>query len=125
MFKILIIALITLFLSLTLKQKSTDFSLLVSVAGGIIIFIMCFDYVTEILSFYTSLGDRVGIDNDVLKIALKIISIGILTEFISELANDFGNGVISSKVIFSGRVVICLIMLPVVRDLVSLLFSFY
>ena len=80
---------------------------------------------SDIVSFYITLSENVGVDNDIVKTALKIISIGILVEFVSELASDFGNNVISSKVVFGGRVIICLIMLPIVKDLVLLLFSFY
>ena len=125
MLKIITISLITIFLSLMLKQKSPEFSLIVSSVGGILILFISFEYVSDIVSFYITLSENVGVDNDIVKIALKIISIGILVEFVSELASDFGNNVISSKVIFGGRVIICLIMLPIVKDLVLLLFSFY
>ncbi len=125
MLKIIIIALICVFLSLIIKQKSPEFSLIISCAGGILILILCFDYVAEIISFYSSISGSVGVDNEIIKIALKIMGIAILTEFVSELSSDFGNNVISSKVVFGGRVVICLIMLPIVKDLLSLLFSFY
>ena len=125
MLKIITISLISIFLTLTLKQRSPEFSLIISCCGGILILLLSFDYVSDVLLFYTSLSDRVGIDSGIIKIALKIVSIGILTEFVSEIAADFGNSVIASKVVFGGRVVICLIMLPVVKDLVSLLFSFY
>ncbi len=125
MLKIIIISMICVFLSVIIKQKSPEFSLVISCAGGVLILTLCFDYICEIISFYSSIGDSFLIDNDLLKVALKIIGVAILTEFVSELASDFGNNVISSKVVFGGRVVICLIMLPVVRDLVSLLFSFY
>ena len=98
---------------------------MISCAGGVLILIQTFDYISEIINFYSSLANNVSIDNELIKISLKVIGIGILTEFVSDLASDFGNNVIASKVVFGGRVVICLIMLPIVRDLVSLLFSFY
>lgn len=125
MLKIISISLICVFLSLIIKQKSPEFSLIVSCAGGILILFLCFDYLVEIVSFYTILGNRVGVDSQIIKTALKIVCVGILTEFVAELSSDFGNNVIASKVIFGGRVIICLIMLPIVKDLVLLLFSFY
>ena len=125
MLKIISISLICVFLSLIIKQKSPEFSLIVSCSGGVLILILCFDYLVEIVSFYSLLGNKVGVDVGIIKIALKICCVGILTEFVSELASDFGNNVIASKVVFGGRVIICLIMLPIVKDLVLLLFSFY
>lgn len=124
MLKIIIIALITLFLSITIKQKSSEFSVVINVTGGLLILFFCFDYLSEVLSFYSSLGSSVNIDSNIIKIAFKIISVGFLTEFVSDLAVDFGNSSIASKVVFGGKVVICLITLPVVKELISLLFSF-
>lgn len=125
MLKIAIISLICLILSIILKQKSPEFAMLVSVAGGLTIVLICYDYLLELISYYSSLAINVGIDNDIIKIALKIIAVGFLTEFVSGLATDFGNSAIASKVVFGGKVVICVITLPVVKDLVALLFSFY
>lgn len=125
MLKIISISLITIFLSLIIKQKSPEFSAVITVCGGILILLLTFDYISDILNFYISISNNLVIENDILKISLKIICVGFMTEFISDLASDFGNSVIASKVIFGGRVVICLIMLPVLKELFALLFSFY
>lgn len=125
MFKIIIIALITLFLSVIIKQRSPEFSMVISVVGGLLILFICFDYLSEIILYYSNLSSNVNVDSGIIKTALKIISVGFLSEFISDLANDFGNTAVASKIIFGGKVVICLITLPVVKELVSLLFSFY
>lgn len=125
MLKIIILALISIFLSVILKQRSPEFSMIVSVAGGLLILFLCFDYLSELISFYSNLSSSINIDNDIIKTALKIISVGFLSEFISDLANDFGNSAIGSKIIFGGKIVICIITLPVVKELISLLFSFY
>lgn len=123
MLKIVILALITIFLSIIIKQKSPEFSVMINVAGGLLILFLCFDYITEIISYYSLLSSNVNIDSSIIKLALKIVCVGFLTEFISSLAQDFGNTAIASKVIFGGKIVICVMTLPVVKELVSLLFS--
>ena len=125
MLKIIAISLISLVLFVILKQKLPEFAMVVSVAGGMLVLFFCFDYLTEIVSYYTNLSSAVGVDSNIIKIALKLVSVGFVTEFISDLATDFGNLAIASKLVFGGKVVICVIILPVVKDLVSLLFSFY
>lgn len=125
MLKIAILSLITIFLSVVLKQKSQEFSMIISVAGGFLILTFCFDYLSDLLEYYSSLSASVNIDSSIVKVALKIIGVGFITEFVSSLANDFGNSSIASKVVFGGKVVICIITLPVVKELVALLFSFY
>ena len=125
MLKMIIIALITMLLSIVFKKQSGEFSMMINIAGGLIILFLTFDYISELFSYYINLSSNIGIDNSIIKTAVKVISIGYLSEFVSDLAVDFGNNVIASKIIFGGKVVICLIILPVVKELVSLLFSFY
>lgn len=125
MLKIVVLALITIFLSIIIKQKSPEMSIVINVTGCLLILVYCFDFITEIISYYSSLSSQINIDSSIIKLALKIVCIGFLTEFVSSLAADFGNSAVASKVIFGGKVVICLITLPIVKELVSLLFSFY
>lgn len=125
MLKIISISLITIFLTLTIKQKSPEFSSLISVCGSVLVLLLIFDYVVEVIDYFMLFSNQVGVENDIIKIALKIISVSFLTEFVSDLAIDFGNTAIATKLIFGGRVVICLIMLPVLKDLFALLSSFY
>lgn len=125
MLKIAIFSLITLFLSVIIRQKSQEFSMIINVVGGLAILMLCFDKVTEVIDYYSSLSSSVNIDSEIIKVALKIICIGFLTEFVADLANDFGNSSIASKVVFGGKVIICVITLPIIKELVSLLFSFY
>lgn len=125
MLKIAIFSLITVMFSIVIRQKSQEFSMIINVAGGLIILVYCFDKMSEVVDYYSFLSDSINIDSNIIKIALKIISVGFLTEFVSDIATDFGNSAIASKVVFGGKVVICLITLPIIKELVSLLFSFY
>lgn len=125
MIKIVILSLITIFLSVIVKHKSPEFAMIINIACGLLILSFSFNYFSELISYYSTLGSSVNIDSSIIKIALKIISVGFLTEFVSSLASDFGNNSIASKVVFGGKVVICIIMLPIVKELVALLFAFY
>lgn len=125
MLKIAVISLITIILSVIIKQKSQEFSMIINVVGGFLVLSYCFDYITELINYYSSLSSSIGVDSSIFKIALKIIAVGFVVEFVSNLASDFGNSSMASKVVFGGKVVICVLTLPVVKELVSLLFSFY
>ena len=100
MLKILSISLISVILFVILKQKTPELAMMVSVAGGVLILFFCFDYLSEILSYYSNLSSSIGIDSNIIKVALKIVCVGFLTEFVSDLAIDFGNSAISSKILF-------------------------
>lgn len=124
MLKIIIVSLITLFLSVIIKQKNPEISIVINVCGSLLIFIFSFEYLKEIFSFYVDISGDLGISDNIIKLAIKILGIGYLTEFVEGLACDFGNSVVASKVVFGGKVVICLLVLPVIRNLLFLLFSF-
>ena len=124
MLKIIIVSLVTLFLSVIIKQKNPEISVVINVCGSLLIFIFSFEYLKEIFGFYMEISGSINVSENIIKLAIKILGIGYLTEFVSNLACDFGNTTIASKVIFGGKVVICLLVLPVIKSLLSLLFSF-
>ena len=101
--KIVIVALITIFLSSSLKSINSEISSMVSVCGGLIIFLLV---VGELSNIILSLGEIVNLsnlDSGVISLALKIIGVGYITEFASDVAEDFGNKTLSSKVILGGK----------------------
>lgn len=122
--KIVIVAIICVFVSAILKNYNAEFSNIVSVCGGIIIFLLCIDELTEIISYFTEIYNLTNLNFDFLSVVLKIIGVGYITEFASDLAEDFGNRTISSKVLLGGKIVICGMTLPIIRKLLSILLAF-
>lgn len=122
--KIAIIAIICIFISSCLKKYNSEFSSIVSVCGGLIIFLLCLDELQEILKYFSTLYEYTDLKFDFLSIVLKIIGVGYITEFTSDIADDFGNSVVSSKVLLGGKIVICGMVLPVIKGLLELILSF-
>ena len=122
--KIIIIAIICIFISSCLKQYNAEFGNIVSVCGGVIIFVLICDELSNIVNFLINLNEYATVDNTIIKLLLKIVGIGYISEFTADIAEDFGNKVIASKVILGGKVVICGMTIPVIKELLSMLFSF-
>lgn len=121
--KIVIIAIICIFISSTLKKYNQEFSSIVSVCGGVIIFLLCIDEVQEILNYFISFYDLTNLNFDFMSSLMKVIGVGYITEFTADIAEDFGNKVISSKVLLGGKIVICGMTLPIIKKLLSVLLS--
>ena len=121
--KIAIIALISIFISSSLKSYNKDFSSFVSIAGGVIIFLLCLDELSNILNYFSEIYEIVNFDYEYLSLIIKIIGVGYIAEFTADIAEDFGNKAISSKVILGGKIVICGMAIPVIKSLLSLLLS--
>lgn len=123
MIKIVIIAIICIFISSCLKTYNAEVSNIVSICGGIIIFLLCVDELKEIIIYFTNLYSLSNINFDFIPIILKIIGVGYLTEFTADIAEDFNNKIIASKVILGGKVTICIMSLPILKELLALLLS--
>lgn len=124
MLKIIAISLITVILSSIIKSKNSEISTIINVCGGVLIFTSVYEILEELLSFFLLNTENLNIDFDIIKLAIKIIGVGYITEFTADIVEDFGNKLIASKVVFGGKVVVCGMTLPIIKKLFSLLFSF-
>lgn len=123
LYKILFISIICIFSSALLKKYNAEISVLASVCGGVLIFILSAQQLSMIFNNLKELYNFTNLSYDFLKVVFKVIAIGYITEFTADIADDFGNGVISSKVVFGGKLVICGISLPIIKELLEILFS--
>ncbi|MBR2909489.1 MAG: stage III sporulation AC/AD family protein [Clostridia bacterium] len=121
--KILGIGVCTLLINIVLKQYKPEFSLLANVCGGLIIFMLVLNegklFIEEIANF----GNYAGVKTDIISPILKVIGIGYITEFTSDLAEDCGNKSISNKVVLGGKVAICISAFPIIKNLTTAILS--
>ncbi len=122
--KVIIIAIICIFISSCLKQYNNEFASLVSTCGGILIFILVCEELVSIVDFLLQMYEFANFDSGIIKLLLKIVGIGYICEFTADIAEDFGNKAIASKVLLGGKVVICGMTVPVIKELLSMLFAF-
>ncbi|MBR2970569.1 MAG: stage III sporulation protein AD [Clostridia bacterium] len=118
--KIAAVGIITALCSLTLKESKSNLSITVGIAGGCIIILMIIDYFAEIFAVITSLIEGAGISSNILKIVIKIIGIGYITEFSAGIIEDTGNISVAEKIVIAGKVIILVVSLPIITALFDL-----
>ena len=119
--KILCIGLVTIVVSAIVKHYRPDLSLIINICGGVLISLLSLDMLSSLLDGIYNLGD-ISITQSVIKPLTKVLGVGYITEFCSDMAYDAGNKTIASKVILGGKIAICLVALPVAKNmLVSIL----
>ena len=123
--KIVTIAIICIFITFVLKNYNREFATIISICGGVIIFLLLVDELENVLEYFFSLYDMTGMNFDFLSTILKIIGVGYVVEFTADIAEDFDNKTIASKVVLGGKVVICGMMLPIIKNMLSLLLSLF
>ena len=121
--KIIAIGLTTVVVSSVIKQYRADISLLINICGAVIIILLSINGITEIVDSMLNLSDTISLSQTIIQPLLKVLGIGYITEFSADIAEDSGNKSISSKIIFGGKIAICVVALPVIVNMLNAILS--
>lgn len=111
--KIVAFAFSALFIYLIFKDKRNDLALLVSLAAGVILFLLIISSVTDIINFVNDITTKANIDIVYIGVVFKILAISYLATFCSEICKDAGASSIASKVEFSAKILILTLAIPI------------
>lgn len=120
LYKIISIAVITCIACLIVKPIRSDFAILISIVGGIIVLFYTVSYLSQIFDVFTEIFNISGINASIYSIILKIIGIGYLSEFTAGICNDTGNSSLADKVLLGGKVVILVMAIPIVTSILDI-----
>ena len=121
---ILGVGLVTAVAALLLRSSKPELSFAITIAGSVIILIFALELAADTFGIFAELGERTGIDNELIKVVIKIVAIGYLVEFAAGIVEDFGSKSIADKLVFAGKVIIFSVSLPILRAMVSLIGTF-
>ena len=122
--KIIGVAFITAITSVLLKSTKPELSFAVTVTGVIVILLFLVDALRNTLSVFATISQMTGMENGLLKILLKIVGVGYITEFGAGILNDFGSNAVADKVTLAGKITIVMLSLPVIESLLTLVQGF-
>ncbi len=117
--KIILIGIITCVATILLKQLKPELSVLVSIAGGIVILVMVVNYLGSIVSNFTQIATKTNINMQLFSSVVKIVGIGYITEFGANICQDTGNSNIADKILLGGKVIILGFALPIINAMLS------
>lgn len=101
-FKIIGVAFVTAISAILLKSTKPELSFAVTVTGVIVILMFVVDMLQNTVNILSTIASITGIENGLIKILLKIVGVGYLTEFSAGILNDFGSNAVADKVILGG-----------------------
>jgi len=122
--KIIGIAFVTTIAAILIRSTKPELSFAIIVTGCIVILLFIIDALQGTISVFHLITESTGIDNQLLKIILKIVGVGYLTEFASGILNDFGGNALSDKIILGGKITIVVLALPIIENLLKLIQGF-
>ena len=119
--KIIGIGIISLLFIIIIKQYKPEFSVYISLIGGIIIFCLIADKLTAVINLLTSLSNKASINSNFLGLLLKITGISILTEYAASICKDSGEAAIANKIDFGAKILIIAISIPIISTLLEMI----
>ena len=120
-FKIVGVGFVTAISAILLKQTKPELAFAVTIAGVIIVLMLAADMLEETLGALDSISRLTGVENGLVKILLKIVGIGYLTEFAAGVLEDFGSPSVADKVVLAGKLAIVAASLPLISRVLSVL----
>lgn len=118
--KIILICIITAFLMQLIRQFSPSFMPVVSLSAGVLIIYMLSGYIGELIDLIKLISDNISGLSECIKIAIKAMGISVICEFSSQLCDDMGEKLLSSKIEFAGKIIIICITMPELIKIINM-----
>ena len=122
--KIIGVAFVTTITATLLKSSKPELSFAITVTGIIVILLFIVDGIKNTLKIFKEIARFSGIENGLVKILLKIVGIGYLTEFAAGVLTDFGSQSVADKVVLGGKITIIIMSFPIIQSLLTLVGGF-
>lgn len=117
------IAVITAVCAFILKSHKSELVPLCLTAGGIIIFLFAFDYLSESVEFLRLFSQTTGVDNEIIRVIFKIIGIGFLIELTASSVKELGFEGVADKLILCGKLIIFVVAIPILASTYRIIMS--
>lgn len=115
------VVLLTVVLGLSLGSQKKDMGLLLTMGACCLVATVAVSYLKPVVEFVQQLQDLGQLDNDMLKILLKAVGIGIIGEIASLICTDSGNGALGKTLQLLTSSVILWLSLPLLKGLLEMI----
>lgn len=120
-FQIVGLGLIATILIVIIKDSRPEFTILISIVTGIIIFSMILSKLIYVVDTISTLSSRVDVNISYFNTILKIIGMAYIVEFASQISRDAGQDSIAMKIELGGKVLIMVLAIPILLALMDLI----
>ena len=121
--KIVAIALVTVFANMLVKQTKPEIAIIISIVGSILIIVMAVNILSSVISSFYKIFQTTGVETALLTPLIKIVAIGYIAEFGANICQDAGASGVADKVLFSAKLIILVIALPIITTVVDMVVS--
>ena len=106
--------LVATILIVLLKNQRPEIALQLSVAAGVLIFLLLATKIKAVIDVLNDLATHAQVNSYYLSTVLKIVGIAYLAEFGAQVCKDAGEGAIGAKIEFAGKILVMVLALPII-----------
>lgn len=121
MIKIVVFCIVTVLLAVVFKKYNSMYSVLISIAGCVFVFLMIAEDFFSIVSKVSSLASDFSYTYSYIKLMIKTLGICIITQIVSDMCIDAGEKAMSTIVETGAKVTIIAMMMPLFETLVNII----
>ena len=119
--KIVVLGFSAMFLTLALKRVNVPAANVVVIATGVVILMLMHNEICEIVTMLKKLAERSNMPDGYIKLIIKVIGIGYITDFATSAIKDAGENALASKIEFAGKLSIVFLAMPLFTQLLDLI----
>ncbi len=108
-----------------LREKSPQFSMMIALVTGIVIFSLVAGELVSVLNSLQNLLHSSGLEGETFSPVLRILGIGIGSEYFCNVIADAGERSIAKKAEFAAKVMILMLILPLLGKVVDTVWSLF
>jgi len=108
-------------LALTVKKQRPEIALLITIASGVLLFVMVLPELAYAVGVFTQLGEMVDGGFRYVGLVLRVIGVAYMAELGASVCMDAGESAIAAKVDMAGRLIIMVMAMPIVIDIAGII----
>lgn len=124
LFKITVLSLVFILLSVLLKNYRPEYVFLLRVFGITIIIYYALEYVEKFINSFSSAFNDFNIDSSHISLLIKIVGIAIITDFISDILIDNGETAMANTVTIFSKFIVLYLTFPVLNGIIVFCLKF-
>lgn len=121
MTKIILVGLLGVIASVSLKKINTSFSYMAAVITGVLIIGMLYLDIDSLINVVKTVSTGNGVSDGNIRLLLKVVGVSYITQFGASIAEECGEKFIAQKIELAGRIFILTLTLPILVSLLNLI----
>lgn len=103
-----------------LKNTKPEYAVILTLAVAAIVLLMCVNQIRAVLDALKELMNQANIDNEQIKLVLKIVGVSYITDFGSQICKDAGENSMGEKINLAGKIFILFLTTPLIISILKM-----